>query len=188
MVTANELKRRSMIMIEGDPYQVMEVFVALPSARGASTLVRVKVRHLLNGMVQDKSFKASEKFNEADVGMADAHFLYKDGDTYYFMDQETFETLELSETKVGEAAGYLVEELAVKIMMYNGAPASLELPPFVNIKVSETDLPVQQGGSAGGGTKNATLVNGRVVKVPQYIAAGETVRVNTETGEVSGRA
>jgi elongation factor P len=188
MITANELKRRTMIMIEGEPYQVLEVFIALPSARGASTMVRIKARHLLSGVAHERSFKASEKFYEADVDTVDAHFLYKDGNDYYFMDQKTFETLELSPTMVGDAAGYLVEELGVKIMMYNGAPASLELPAYVHIKVIETEYPAQHAGSAGGGTKNATLASGRVVKVPQYIAEGETVRVNTETGEVSGRA
>ncbi len=188
MVSANELKRRLMIMIEGEPFQVMEVFVVPPSARGASTMVRVKVRHLLSGMAQDKSFKAAEKFQEADVDMVETHFLYKDGDSYYFMDQTTFETLELPQTMVGDAAGYLVEEQGAKIMIYNGAPAALELPVVVNIKVVETDSLAQQAGSVGGGMKNATLASGKVVKVPQYISAGETVRVNTETGEVSGRA
>ncbi|MBI4845613.1 MAG: elongation factor P [Candidatus Omnitrophica bacterium] len=188
MISANELKRKAMIMIDGEPYQVLEVFIALPSARGASTMVRVKIRHLLSGLAQDRTFKAADKFIEADVDIVDAHFLYKDADAYYFMDQNTFETLELSQPMAGDLAGYLIEELAVKIMMYNGAPASLELPPFVNMKVTQTDAPIQQAGSAGGGTKNATLASGLVVKVPQYIVAGETVRVNTQTGEVSGRA
>lgn len=188
MISANELKRKAMIMIEGEPYQVLEVFIALPSARGASTMVRVKMRHLLSGLAQEMAFKAAEKLAEADVDIVEAHFLYKGADAYCFMDQKTFETLELSQAMVADAAGYLVEELAVKIMMYNGAPASLELPLFVNIKVTQTDAPMQQAGSAGAGTKNATLASGLVVKVPQYIVEGEMVRVNTETGEVSGRA
>jgi len=188
MVTANELKRRTMILIEGDPYLVLEVFIAPPAARGASTLVRLKVRHLLSGAVQEKTFKAAEKFVEADVDTVEAHFLYKDGDTFYFMEEKSFETLELSQNMVGDAAGYLTEDLGVKIMKYNAAPAALELPVFVNMEVIETDPPAQKAGSAGAGTKSATLAGGRVVRVPQYISSGETVRVNTETGEVSGRA
>lgn len=188
MVCANELKRRTMIMIEAEPYQVTEVTVSLPSARGASTMVRFKARHLLNGMLCDKNVKAAEKFQEADIDLIEAHYNYKDNDSYYFMNQSTYETIGLSKTVVGDAAHYLTEDLAVKIMMYKGVGVSLELPVIVHLAVTETDFASQQTGSAGEGTKNATLETGFVVKVPKYIEPGEKVRVNTETGEVSGRA
>jgi elongation factor P len=188
MVSANDLKRRSMIMIEREPYQVTEVTVSLPSARGASTMVRFKARHLLNGMLCDKNVKSVEKFQEADIDLTEAHYSYKDDDRYYFMNQGTYETIELSKTVVGDAARYLIEDLAVKIMMYGGVAVSLELPVIVHLKVIETDFASQQTGSAGEGTKNATLETGFVLKVPKYIEPGEKVRVNTETGESSGRA
>ncbi|MGE5280095.1 MAG: elongation factor P [Deltaproteobacteria bacterium] len=188
MVSANDLKRRMMIMIEGEPYQVAEVSVSLPSARGASTMVRVKARHILNGMMCDKNFKAAEKFKEAEIDIAEANFSYKDEHAYYFMDQATYETIELSKEAVGDAARYLVDGLVVKIMTYKGSSVSLELPDVVPLKVVETELAPLLAGSAGGGTKNATLETGLVVKVPKYVVSGETVRVNTETGEVAGRA
>lgn len=188
MVSANDLKRKSMIMIEGEPYQVTEVTITLPSARGASTMVRVKARHILNGIMCDKNFKAAEKFQEADIDIVEANFSYKDENTYYFMNQSTYETLVLSKTVVGDAAGYLIEDLAVKIVMYKEVAVSLELPVIVHLKVIETEFASQQPGSAGGGTKAAILETGLSVKVPKYIAPGETVRVNTETGESSGRA
>lgn len=188
MITANDLKRKDLIMIEGDPYQVMEVSISVPSARGASTMVKIKVRHVINASVQDKTFKASEKFVEADVDTRDANFLYSDQDSCYFMDQQSFETLDISKKTLGDAAMYLVEDLNVKILMYQGSSVSLEFPAFVNLKVAQTDFPLQQAGSAGGGIKLATLANGLEVKVPQYIVEGEIVRVNTETGEVTGRA
>lgn len=175
-------------MIEGEPYQVAEVSISVPSARGASTMVRVKARHILNGMMCDKNFKAAEKFKEAEIDIVEANFSYKDEHAYYFMDQATYEIIGLPKEVVGDAAGYLVDELAAKIMMYEGAPVSLELPVIVQLKVVETELAPSQAGSAGGGAKNATLETGLVVKVPKYIVAGETVRVNTETGEVGGRA
>lgn len=186
MIGANELKRKAIIMIDGQPYQVLEVFFATPSARGASTMVRTKVRHLLNATVQDKSFKTSEKFDEADIEIAEANFLYKEGSDYYFMDQATFEMVAVPEAVVAEAAGFLHEQLGVRIMKYNGIPASLELPAFVNLKIKETEPAGQFSGSAG--TKNAVLETGLSVRVPRHIAAGEAVRVNTETGEVTGRA
>jgi elongation factor P len=188
MIAANELKRKDMIIIDSDPYKVLEITVSSPSARGASTMVKVKVRHLLNSSVQDKNFKSTEKFQEADVQMTEADYLYKDVNGYSFMDQETFEMVELSDELVGEYDGFLHENLRVKILVYNGAPVSIELPQYVNLKVAEAEPSAQLAGAAGGGTKNAVLETGKSVKVPQYISEGETVRVNTETGEVAGRA
>ena len=185
MLGANELKRGAMIMISGEPYQVADVFVAPPSARGASTMVRTKVRHLLSGAVQEKTFKTSEKFNQADVETVEANFLYKDGEGYHFMDQVTFEMAELLQSMVGDSAGFLHEQLTVKIMKYNGTPVSLELPQFVNLKIVQAEQVAQQAGSAG--TKNAVFETGLSVRVPKHISSGETVRVNTETGEVTGR-
>jgi elongation factor P len=188
MLGANELKRKSIIMIEGQPYQVLEISFATPSARGASTMVRTKVKHLLNATVQDKTFKTSEKFDEADIEIVPANFIYKQGQDYCFMDQATFEIVAIPESVVGELAGFLHEQLEVKIMKYKNNPASIELPLYVNLKVSETEPGNQHVGSAGAGTKNAVLETGRAVRVPTHIAVGETVRINTETGEFFGRA
>ncbi|MFC1754639.1 elongation factor P [Thermoproteota archaeon] len=186
MIGANELKRKAIIMIDGQPYQVLAVFFATPSARGASTMVKVRVRHLLNATVQDKTFKTSEKFDEADIEIVEANFSYKDADSYYFMDQATFEMLAVSESILGELKGFLTEGLGVRIMKYQGSPASIELPNFVTLKVAEAEPPAQLAG--GSGMKNAVLETGQKVRVPQHISAGDIVRVNTETGEFSGKA
>jgi len=188
MINANELKPSAMIVVEGEPYQVTDVFVSLPSARGASTMVRVKARHILNGTMFDKNFKAAEKFQEADIDRVGANFSYKDEHAYYFINQSTYETIEIPKTVVAAAAVYLIEEQAVKIMTYQGAPVALELPLYVNLKVVETEPVSQQAGGGGGGTKSAILETGLEVKVLRHIASGETVRVSTETGEVVGRA
>ncbi|MBU1862742.1 MAG: elongation factor P [Candidatus Omnitrophica bacterium] len=188
MINANELSRRAMIIIDGEPYQVTEIIIALPSARGASTLVRTKVRHLVTGAVHEKVFRASDKVPEADVETVVADYLYKNSDSYCFMSQKTFEMIELSASVIGSKGDFLSEELTVKIIKFNDEPVALELPQLVHLKVAETEYGSQQSGSAGSGTKNATLETGLVVRVPQHISAGETVRVNTETGEVTGRA
>jgi elongation factor P len=188
MLSASELKLKSLIMIDGQPYQVVEVFFATPSARGASTMVRTKVRHLLNSTVQDKSFKTSEKFEEPDIEITTANFLYKDGEGYYFMDQASFETVAVPKSVVGDSARFLHEQLEVRIMKYNDSPASIELPAFVNLKVVEAEPGNVHAGSAGAGTKSAKLETGLVVRVPTHISEGEAVRVNTETGEFVGRA
>src|SRR3954463_12629530 len=107
LINANELKRKTLITVDGQPYTVTDVFFASPSARGASTMVRTRLRHLLSGAVLEKSFKTSEKFEEPDVAFAGATFMYADADGYHFMDEETFEQFMLPTAQVGEDSGYL---------------------------------------------------------------------------------
>ncbi|HST52012.1 MAG TPA: elongation factor P [Pyrinomonadaceae bacterium] len=186
---ANELKRKMMIKVDGEPYTVVEVFFASPSARGATTMVRTRLRHLLTGAVLEKSFRSSEKFEEPDVQYAPASFMYSDSDGFHFMDDETFEQFMLPAGQVGDDRGYLTDGLVVQVLKYNGEAAALELPQFVELSVAETE-PGIKGDTAGGGrdTKPATLETGLQVRVPLFIKEGERVRVNTQTGEVAGRA
>src|SRR5919199_5725615 len=109
LIGANELKRKMLITVDGQPYLVVEVFFASPTARGAATMVRTKLRQLLTGAVQERSFKASEKFAEPDVQLTPASFLYADADGMHFMDETTFEQFPLDPAQVGEARGYLKE-------------------------------------------------------------------------------
>ncbi|HYO62098.1 MAG TPA: elongation factor P [Pyrinomonadaceae bacterium] len=188
LIGANELKRRMMIVVEGQPYVVVEVFFASPSARGASTMVRTRLRHLLTGAVQEKSFRTSEKFAEPDVALADASFLYADADGFHFMDATTYEQFALADEQVGDERGYLKEGQTLQILRYNGEPVSMQLPQFVELSVASAE-PAVRGDTAGGrDLKPATLETGLEVRVPLFIKEGEVVRVNTQTGEVAGRA
>ena len=186
---ANELKRRMMIKVDGEPYAVVDVMFASPSARGASTMVRTRLRHLLTGAVLEKSFKTGEKFEEPDVAYAGASFMYADADGVHFMDEETFEQFRLPAEQVGDDRGYLTDGLVVQVLKYNGEAVALELPQFVELTVAETE-PAIKGDTAAGGRdlKPATLQTGLQVRVPLFIKEGERVRVNTQTGEVAGRA
>ena len=186
---ANELKRRMMIKVDGEPYAVVEVFFASPSARGAATMVRTRLRHLLTGAVLEKSFRSNEKFEEPDVAYAPASFLYADSEGFHFMDEATFEQFVLPAGQVGDDRGYLTDGLVVQVLKYNGGAVALQLPQFVELTVAETE-PGVKGDTAGGGrdTKPATLETGLQVRVPLFIKVGERVRVNTQTGEVAGRA
>ena len=183
MIGANELKRKMVISVDGDPFLVLEVFFASPSARGASTMVRAKVRNLLSNAVLEKSFKTAEKFNEPDVEKTKASFLYMESGTYHFMDESTFEQFSFPAAKISEIIPYLKEGVSLEALKYNSNVVSLELPPYVELKVASTPP-----ASSGGGNKQATLETGLEVRVPQYIQEGDVVRVNTETGEVGGRA
>ncbi|HEV2802933.1 MAG TPA: elongation factor P [Pyrinomonadaceae bacterium] len=188
LVGANELKRKMLISVENQPYVVMEVFFASPTARGAATMVRTRLRQLLTGAVLEKSFKATEKFAEPDVQFVPASFLYADGEGFHFMDESSYEQFMFTSEQVGDDRGYLKEGVSLQILKYNGAPVSLQLPQYVELVVTETEPGMRGDTAAGGATKKAKLETGLSVNVPLFIKEGETVRVNTQTGEVAGRA
>jgi elongation factor P len=188
LIAANELKRKLMITIDGQPFVVMDVFFASPTARGAATMVRTKVRHLLTGAVMEKSFRANEKFEEPDVELAPASFLYRDVSGFHFMDEKSYEQFTFSDEAVADDAGYLKEGGSLEVLKYNGAPVSLQLPQYVELAVATAEMGLRGDTAAGGATKQATLETGLSVRVPLFIKEGEVVRVNTQTGEVAGRA
>ena len=188
LITANELKRKLLITVEGQPYAVLEVFFASPTARGAATMVRTRLRHLLTGAVLEKSFRSNEKFEEPDVEFAPASFLYSDNDGFHFMDERSYEQFTFPAEAVTEERGYMKEGLSLQVLKYNGEPVSLQLPQFVELQVASAELGVRGDTAAGGATKQATLETGLAVRVPLFIKEGEVVRVNTQTGEVAGRA
>src|ERR1051325_4510839 len=120
LIGANELKKKLLIEVDGQPYNVLDVFFATPTARGASTMVRTRLKNLLNGSVLEKSFKTSEKFAEPDVEMATVSFLYSDADGFHFMDQASYEQFNLAEESIGDDRYYLKEGLILEIFKYNG--------------------------------------------------------------------
>ncbi len=187
-VLANDLVKKLSILVDGIPYTVLDVQFATPSARGASTMVKAKLRNLLNSTVQDKTFKTGEKFNEADVELVPAAFLYATGTDYHFMDNATYDQFVLTEEKLGDQKFFLKENLEVKALKYNGNIVSLELPAVVELMIKETDPAIKGASASGRSAKKAVLETGLTVLVPLYIESGTIVRVNTETRDVSGRA
>ena len=188
LIEAINIKRRAVFELDNTPYSCMEAEISSPTARGGQTLVRLKVRNLLTGAVTDKTFKAGEKFQEPDLQQVPASYLYTDGDGSYFLDQENFETLTLTESMIGNALDFLVEGTVIQLRKYNGNPIGLELPQFVELTIAEAEPGVRGDTSSGGGTKRAKLETGLEVFVPLFIKEGEKVKITTETGEFSGRA
>jgi|SRR5581483_1810628 len=188
LIDAIDVKRKTFFELDNAPYVCLEAEVSTPSARGAQTLVRLKMRNLVTRAVFDRSFKASEKFKEPDLQKVPASYLYSDGDGSHFMDQETFETLTLSEDMIGDALDFLVEGSMIELHKYNGNPIGIELPTHVELSVEYTEPGVR--GDTGGGTvtKPAKLETGIEIRVPLFIKQGEKVRVSTETREFAGRA
>ena len=188
LIDAINIKRRTVFEHENAPFSCLEATISTPTARGGQTLVRLKVRNLLTGAVLDKTFKAGEKFREPDMQLVPVSYLYSDGDGSYFLDQDSFETLNLPATVIGDALDLLVEGALLHLHKYNGNPIGLQLPMFVELEVAEAELAVRGDTSSGSGTKMATLETGLKIRVPLFIKQGEKVKIVTETREFSGRA
>src|ERR1700755_2408467 len=122
LVGAMTMKRKMFFELDDVPYHCLDVEVNTPTARGGQTLVRIKMRNLLTRAVFDKTFKASDKFKDPDLEMVPASYLYSDGDGFYFMDQESFETLTLSQEMIGDAQDFLAEGLIIQVHKFNGNP------------------------------------------------------------------
>jgi elongation factor P len=187
MLTAGDFKRGVRIELDGDPYVVMEVHFQSPSARGASTLVKARVRNLRSGNVFDRTFKTADKVAEAAIEFRPVQFLYGDGDGYHFMDAESYEQFTLRDAVLGADAGYLIEGLAgLRSVVFNGSVMNIELPQSVVLRIRETD-PALRGASAQAQTKPATLETGLVIQVPAYLESGDAVQVDTSDGRFMAR-
>jgi elongation factor P len=187
LLEAIEIKRKMFFEHEGAPYHCLDVEVSKPTARGGQTLVRIKMRNLITRAVFDKSFKAGDKFQEPDLEMIGASFLYSDGEGYHFMDQGNYETVTLGADLLGDDRLLLSDNVEVQIQKFNGNPIGVQLPPHVALTVVQTEPAVRGDTASGGVTKNATLDSGLEIKVPLFIKEGEKVKVNTETREFAGR-
>jgi elongation factor P len=188
LIDAIDIKRKMYFEFENAPYYCMDVDVSTPTARGGQTLIRLKMRNLLTRAVFDKTFKAGEKFKEPDLETVEASYLYSDGEGAHFMDQESFETITLSNDKLGDALEFMLEGVIIKIDKFNGNPIGLELPAQVELAVTYTEPGVRGDTASGAVTKPARLETGLEIRVPFFIKEGEKVRVNTESREFAGRA
>lgn len=183
MISTSDFKRGAQILVDGQPYTVLEYSVQSPSARGAATLYRTKIRHILTSQVLEKVFKAGDKFDEPDVEQRDAQYLYEGGGEYNFLDQESFEQFAFPAEALGDAVGFLAENTIVKSTIYNGEVVSVELPQFVEVDVVEVESASRGDTAAGKVMKDAKIATGATVRVPLYLDSGERILVDTTTGE-----
>ena len=188
LLEAINVKRKAVFEFGDVPYACLEAEVSSPTARGGQTLVRLKMRNLLTSAVFEKTFKANDKFKEPDLVLVPATYLYSDKDGSYFLDQESYETLTLTEDMLAGALGLLVEGTLIQLHKFNGNPIGLQLPLFVELDIASCEPGVRGDTSSGSVTKVAKLETGLEVRVPLYIKEGEKVKVSTETREFAGRA
>lgn len=181
----NEFKSGLKILLDGDPYSIVENEFVKPGKGQAFN--RVRVKNLKTGRVVERTFKSGDAVEAADVMETDLQFLYYDGELWHFMHPESFEQMTADATIVGEAARWIKEQDMCNIMLYNGQPLSVDAPNFVVLAITETD-PGLKGDTSGGGGKPATLETGAVVNVPLFVQTGEKIKVDTRTGTYVSRA
>ncbi|MDJ0873164.1 MAG: elongation factor P [Gammaproteobacteria bacterium] len=180
----NDLRVGVKIIIEADPCVILESDLVKPGKGQAFT--RIKFRNLKTGRVLERTFKAGDSVEVADVIDTDLQYLYADGQFWHFMDPASYEQHSADSQAVGEAAKWLKEQDVCAVTLWNGAPITVSPPNFVILRVVETD-PGVRGDTASGGTKPATLETGAIVKVPLFLEQGEVIKVDTRTGEYVSR-
>ena len=188
LIEAIHIKRKTLFEFENTPFYCLDAEISTPTARGGQTLVRLKMRNLLNSAVFEKTFKANDKFKEPDLQLVPASYLYSDNEGSHFLDQESYETLTLADETIGNALDFLIAGSVIQVHKYNGNPIGLQLPIFVELDVAYTEPGVRGDSSSGSVTKLARLETGLEIRVPLFIKEGEKVKVATENKEFAGRA
>jgi elongation factor P len=184
MYSTGDFKKGLKVEIDGTPYVIVDFLHVKPGKGGA--FVRTKLKSLLSGRVLDQTFRSGEKVKRPDLMEREMQFLYREGDDFHMMDNETYEQTVITAEQMGDAALFMTENLNVKVLLFNQQPVGVELPTFVELAVAETE-PGVRGDTASGGNKPATLETGVVVQVPLFISEGDRVRVDTRTGAYMDR-
>jgi elongation factor P len=184
-ISTNEFRSGVKILLDGDPYSIVENEMVKPGKGQAFN--RVKVRNLKTGRVIERTFKSGDSVEAADVVEMDMQYLYQDGEFWHFMVPDSFEQYTAGKAAVGDNAQWLKDGTECIVTLFNNQPLVVTPPPHIELKIVETD-PGLRGDTATGGQKPAKLETGAVVRVPLFINEGEVIRVDTRTGEYISRA
>lgn len=184
MATSNDLKNGVVLNIEGQLWTVIDFQHVKPGKGGA--FVRSKLKNVLTGKVVDKTFNAGVKVETASVDRRDMQYLYRDGDSWVFMDNNSYEQFPVPDSIVGDSSKYLLENQTVQVAIHEGNPIIVDLPASVEIMLTYTE-PGLQGDRSSGGTKPATLETGAEIQVPLFIESNTKVKVDTRDGSYLGR-
>ncbi|MEI8131178.1 MAG: elongation factor P [Leptolinea sp.] len=179
MIDVNDLRKGVTFELEGSLYKVLEYSHHKPG-RGNAT-IRIKARDLRTGTTLEKTFQSGDRVPDARLDFHNVQFLYKDNDIYYFMDMETFEQPGIPAKVIGDSAGFLNENMEVKLTFFNNEPIDIELPTSVDLKVIKAEMAVK-GDTATGVTKKVVTTNGLEVQTPYFVVEGDTIRVDTRNG------
>ena len=184
MASTNDLKNGMVLNLDGQLWSVIWFQHHKPGKGGA--MVKTTLKNVMSGKTVDKTFNAGVKVETANVDKSTMQYLYNDGESYVFMDLTTYDQLHLSDTVVGDAASYLLENQEAVVATHEGEPLYIELPASVELAIEYTE-PGLQGARSSGGTKPARLETGKEIQVPLFIVQGEKVKVDTRDGSYLGR-
>ena len=184
MISTGELRKGVAIELDGELWQILD-YHHIKMGRG-SAQVKVTLRNIKRGQTIERSFQAGTKWPRAQMDRRPIQFMYRDGDSFHFMDTDTYDQFELSADQLGESAQYLKDGMTLDRTSYQGETIGVELPVTVDLEVTATE-PGFAGDTAQGARKQATLETGLVVQVPLFVAEGDTVRVDTRTGDYQTR-
>ncbi len=181
MYKTSDFRKNLKLEIDGKPYVIVDFQHTNPGK--GSAFVRTKLKNLETGQLLEKTYKSGvDSFDKPDLDEREMEYTYGDSEGYNFMDQKTFESINLNHDVVGDAKNFLQEGMKVDVLFYNERPISLELPNFVVLRVAETD-PGLKGDTASGGSKKAIMETGLQVNVPLFIEEGELLKIDTRTGD-----
>jgi elongation factor P len=180
MIDANELRKGTAFYLDGELYQVLEYQHYKPGRGNA--IIRTKIRNMRTGSTIPRNFLDGHRFEEAPVERRKAQYLYNDGDYYYFMDSETYEQNRMHLDRLGDKADYLKDNMDVTLTMHEDEILDVELPASVELEVMRSEMAVA-GDTATGASKTVVCETGVRVQVPLFVEVGDTIRVNTSTGE-----
>ncbi len=180
MINVQDARKGTIVEIDGELYEVLE-FSHHKMARG-NAIIRLKLRNLQTGSTVERTYTSGQRVQDVRLDHADVQYLYHDDRFYYFMDTETYEQFPLSAEVLGDVVNYLTDGLVLKIETYKGKPVRLQLPTTVDLKVVDAE-PGFAGDTAGSASKWCTVETGLKVRVPLFIEPGDTIRVDTRTGE-----
>jgi elongation factor P len=184
-IQATRLKKGNLIKMGNDLFRVLDLQHVTPgNLRG---FVRVKLRNIRNGTLSDQKLRSEDTIERATLDEREMQYLYRDGDSFHFMDTSTFEQMHMDAEGLGDSVNYLIPDATIKVEFYGSEPVGIELPQTVDLVVEDT-APGIKGATASAQVKPARLETGLVVNVPPFVNTGDKVRVNTETGEYLSRA
>ena len=184
MISTGDLRKGVVIELDNELWQILD-YHHIKMGRG-SAQVRIKLRNIRRGQTVERSFQAGEKWPRAQLETRPVQFLYSDGDEYHFMDNQSYEQFSMTAEKLGDAAQYLIDGMTLDRTSYETETIGVELPVTVEQKIVETD-PGFAGDTTGGARKPATTQTGLVVQVPLFVTVGDTIRIDTRTGEYQTR-
>ena len=188
MIKASDLKTGTIVDIQGDPHILAHLQIQSPSARGGASLYKCRFRNLRTRQKVDQTLKGEDSFKEVDFEKREVQFLYREQDSYAFMDLEDYNQFSLFENELNDVGQYLVEDMeGIIALVVDGKPVAVEMPAVVDLKIQECG-PSIKGASATSRTKPATLETGLIVQVPEYMSQDETIRVDTRTAKYVSRA